>query len=64
MAKKDSLIKRYESTADTYQKKADREWAYATNGQGGEHYQKARDAYERAKRNQDKADQLRNENNK
>ena len=26
---KETLIKRYESTADTYQEKGDREWAYA-----------------------------------
>lgn len=29
---KETLIKRYESTADTYQAKGDREWAYAKNG--------------------------------
>ena len=57
---KDTLIKRYESTADTYEKKGKREWAYAKNDMGGEHYAKARDAYDRAKRNRDKANQLKN----
>ncbi|MCF2669848.1 MAG: hypothetical protein SPJ01_09520 [Butyricicoccus sp.] len=57
---KDTLIKRYESTADTYEKKGKREWAYAKNDMGGEHYAKARDAFDRAKRNRDKANQLKN----
>lgn len=48
---KDTLIKRYESAADTYEKKGKREWAYAKNDMGGEHYAKARDAFDRAKRN-------------
>ena len=48
---KDTLIKRYESTADTYEKKGKREWAYEKNDMGGEHYAKARDAFDRAKRN-------------
>ena len=42
---KDSQISKYEKTADYYKKKADREWAYAKNGEGGEHYQKVREAY-------------------
>lgn len=57
---KDTQIKRFESTADTYERKGNREWAYAKNGKGDEHYAKARDAYDRAKRNRDKADCLRN----
>ena len=57
---KDTLIKRYESTADTYEKKGKREWAYTKNDMGGEHYAKARDAFDRAKRNRDKANQLKN----
>ena len=57
---KDTLIKRYESTVDTYEKKGKREWAYAKNDMGGEHYAKARDAFDRAKRNRDKANQLKN----
>ena len=43
---KETLIKRYESTADTYQEKGDREWAYAKNDLGDEHYGKAKKAYE------------------
>lgn len=60
MAKLDdeTLIKRYESTADTYEKKGKREWAYAKNDMGDEHYGKARDAFDRAKRNRDKAEAL------
>lgn len=56
--KRDSLIKRFEATAKTYDQKGRREWAYAKNGYGGSHYQQARDAFDRAKRNQAKADQL------
>ena len=58
-AKKETLIKRFDSTADTYDKKGRREWAKAKNGQGGEHYAIARDAFDRAKRNREKADALR-----
>lgn len=56
---KDTQIKRFETTAQTYKKKGQREWAKAKNGQGGEHYGRARDAFDRAKRNQAKADELR-----
>ena len=56
---KESQIRRFESTADTYEKKGKREWAYAQNGQGGEHYAKARDAFDRAERNREKANTLR-----
>ena len=31
---KETLIKKYESTADTYQEKGNREWAYAKNDDG------------------------------
>ena len=55
---KETLIKRYESTAETYEKKGKREWAYAKNDMGGEHYAKARDAFDRAKRNREKAAKL------
>lgn len=58
---KETLIRRYESTADTYQKKGDREWAYAKNGKGDEHYKKAKESYEKAKINREKAEKLRNE---
>ncbi len=60
-ASKDTLIKRFESTAETYEKKGKREWAYAKNGYGGEHFAKARDAFERAKRNREKAQSLKDE---
>ena len=55
---KETLIKRYESTAETYERKGKREWAYAKNDMGGEHYAKARDAFDRAKRNREKAEKL------
>lgn len=54
----DSLKKRFESTANTYEEKGKREWAYAKNGLGDQHYAKAKDAFDRAKRNKDKADKL------
>ena len=60
-AKKETLIKRIESTAETYEKKGKREWAYAKNDMGGEHYAKAREAFERAKRNREKAEKLKQE---
>lgn len=59
-AKKETLIKRFESTANTYERKGKREWAYAKNGHGGEHYAAARDAFDRAKTNREKAEHLRN----
>ena len=59
-AKKEILIKRYESTAETYEKKGNREYAYAKNGLGDEHYGKAKSAYDRAQQNRDKADKLKN----
>lgn len=57
-ANKETLIKRFEHTAETYENKGKREWAKAKNGQGGEHYAVARDAFDRAKRNREKADKL------
>lgn len=57
---KETLIKRYESTAETYQKKGDREWAYAKNGKGDEHYGRAKEAYAKAKEFREKAERLRN----
>lgn len=57
-ANNESLIKRFESTAKTYKAKGDREWAYAKNGKGDEHYGRAKDAYARAERNQAKVDEL------
>ena len=58
-ANRDTQIKRFESTAETYEKKGKREWAYAKNGMGDEHYGKARNAFDRAQRNRDKAEKLR-----
>ena len=60
-AKKETLIKRYESTAETYEKKGNREYAYAKNGLGDEHYGKAKNAYNKAKQNRDKANRLKDE---
>ena len=57
---KETQIKKLESTADTYKKKGDREWAYAKNGKGDEHYGTAKVAYAKAKECQDKADKLKN----
>lgn len=57
---RETQIKRFESTADTYEKKGKKEWAYAKNGQGGYHYAKAQDAFDRAQRNRDKANALKN----
>lgn len=54
----ESKIKRFEHTADTYEQKGKREWAYAKNGQGGEHYHAARQAFDRAKDFRDRAEQL------
>lgn len=48
-----------QSTAETYQTKVDREWAYAKNGKDDEHYTKAREAY--AKEYREKAERLKNE---
>lgn len=58
METKESKIKRYEHTADTYEKKGKREWAYAKNGQGGEHYHNARQAFERAENFRNRANEL------
>lgn len=55
---KESLKKRYESTAETFEQKGKREWAYAKNDGGGEHYAKAQDAFDRAARNRKKAEEL------
>ena len=60
---KQTLIKRYESIAETYQAKGDREWAYAKNGKGNEHYGKAREAYTKAKEYRKKAEKLKGECN-
>ena len=61
VAKKETLIKRFESTAEHFEKKGKREWAYAINDHGGEHFAKARDAFKRAERNREKAQRLKDE---
>lgn len=55
-----TTIKRHESTAEFWKTKADREWAYAVNGQGDYHYGNAKQAYAKADQFQAKADALRN----
>lgn len=55
---KNSLKKRYETTAETYERKGKREWAKAKNGEGDHHYGIARDAFNRAQRNRDKANNI------
>ena len=55
---KESLIKRYESLAKTHEEKGKREWAYAKNDMGDEHYGIARNAFNTSKEMQAKADAL------
>lgn len=50
-----SQFDRFKSTEETFRKKGNREWAKAKNDDGGEHYAFAKDAYDRAKRNGEKA---------
>ncbi len=59
--KKETTIKRFEGKAAFFKQKADREWAYAKNGLGGEHYGRAKTAYNKAKEFEDKANKLRGE---
>ena len=54
----ETTIKRHESTAEFWKTKADREWAYAKNGMGGEHYHNAKMAYEKAAEFERKANTL------
>lgn len=56
--KKETQIKRFEGKAAFFKQKADREWAYAKNDLGDEHYGRAKTAYNKAKEFQDKADKL------
>ncbi len=56
-------IKRYRSTARTHKEKADRLWAYAKNDKGDYNYGLAKEFYERAKENEEKADALEEELN-
>lgn len=46
--------KNYEDAVERWTHKGDQEWAKAKNGEGGEHYQKAREYYDNAKANQEK----------
>lgn len=50
-----SQFDRFKSTEETFREKGNREWAKAKNDEGGEHYAYARNAFDRAKRNEDKA---------
>ena len=54
----ESKIKRYKHSAETYEEKGKREWAYAKNGQGGVHYKNAKYAFERAKMYKEKEEEL------
>lgn len=56
---KETLIKRFDSTADHYERKGKREWAYAKNDWGDEHYGRARQAFDKAKEYRKKAQDLR-----
>lgn len=55
---RETKLKRFESTAKTYEEKGKREWAYAKNGKGGEHYQYAKDAFNRAEKFRSMAEKL------
>lgn len=55
---RESLIKRYESLARTHEAKGKREWAYAKNDMGDEHYGIARNAFSKGKEMQSRADAL------
>lgn len=50
--------KKLMSAAETFEKKARREWAYAKNDKGNEHYAYARTAFDKAKELRDKANKL------
>lgn len=57
-ANKETLIKKFNSTAEHYEIKGKREWAYAKNDWGDEHYGKARRAFDKAKEYRRKARDL------
>lgn len=65
-AKPETQIKRYESTADHFEKKGKREWAYYKNAQNSDdsrsHYLNSQTAFEKAKTNREKATKMRKEN--
>jgi hypothetical protein len=55
MAQSNGLLKkRVESTSDRFEEKGKRVWAYAKNGMGRKHYEKAQDAFGKAKINREK----------
>ncbi|MCR5347520.1 MAG: hypothetical protein K6E38_07060 [Fretibacterium sp.] len=58
---RETLIKRFESAAETWERKGKRNWAYAKNGKGDFHYGIAKEAFKRAERNRKKAEALKNE---
>lgn len=58
---KETLIKRFNSTANTYEEKGKRHWAYAKNDRGDEHYGIAKVAFAQAKKYREKAEKLKNE---
>ena len=61
MAYYKSLEDMFRRRAEQSKKYADREWAQAKSGMGGEHYGKAKAGYESAKRNEEKAEQMKKE---
>lgn len=54
----ESLIKDYEKRASICERQAKSEWALGKKGLGGEHFGRAKYAFERAKENRDKAKML------
>ena len=58
---KETLMKKYEGVAKRFEEKGRREWAYAKNDLGDEHYGKARKAFNTAKECREKANEIRNE---
>lgn len=57
-ASTETLIKRYETSAETFEAKGKKYWAYAKNGQGDEYYGRAKAAYDKASQNRSKAELL------
>lgn len=58
MESKETKIKRYNSTADTIEKRARKEWAEAKNGGPAYNYTSAKKDFEKAKELRDKASRL------
>lgn len=57
-ASAETLIKRFETSAETFEAKGKKYWSYAKNGQGDEYYGKAKAAYDKASQNRSKAELL------